>query len=234
MANVIVGLPVYDQLAPQALTGLILATQKHAYTLRVETGSLLALMFNRLWAGALNGRKTGVTHFAMHHADIEAPPGWLDTLIDEMQRVEADVLSVVVPIKDGRGVSSTGYQNPKTRVINRFTMREIAGFPRTFNAADTGHADDWLVVNTGLWVCDFTRPWVEEVCFSIIDAIVKDADGGFTAKCLPEDWNFSGWCARNGLKVFATTKVAVGHHGRASYRNDSAWGDWQTDQGDAA
>jgi hypothetical protein len=261
----------------------MLATQKHAFTLHMETGSLLALMFNRTWCAALNQRRSRqLTHFAMHHADVEAPPGWLDLLVEEQQRVHADVLSVVVPIKDNRGLTSTGWQDPETRVIRRFTMSEIAKLPPTFSAeqvaacglapatakpqADVGgmlsrpelqqrgqagrrresmapgesmapatlpNAVD-LVVNTGLWICDFTRPWVEEVCFSIVDAVCRNEQGEFEAKCLPEDWNFSGWCAREGLRVFATSKVAVTHHGRAGYRNDHPWGEWQTDRGDKA
>ena len=52
------------------------------------------------------------------------------------------------------------------------------------------------------------------------------------AHVLPEDWNFSGWCARKGLRVFATRKVSVGHHGTMCYTNDGPWGAWDTDQGD--
>jgi hypothetical protein len=235
MASVLVGVPIYDQLIPQALPGLILATQRHQYTLHTEVGSLLALMFNSLWCAALNQReKLQLTHFAMHHADIEAEPGWLDALIDEQRRVGADVLSVVVPIKDRRGLTSTGWQDPHSRVIRRFTMKEVAGLPQTFDAALAGRPNDWLVVNTGLWVCDFTRPWVEEACFSIVDAIVKNDRGRFCPKCLPEDWNFSGWCARQGLSVFATTRVKARHHGKAVYANDSTWGNWDTDRGDEA
>jgi hypothetical protein len=235
MASVFVGVPIYDQLTPQALPGLILATERHAYNLQTECGSLLALMFNKLWCSALNQRRErGLTHFAMHHADIEAPPGWLDLLVEEQARVGADVLSAVVPIKDRRGLTSTGWQDRDSRIIRRFTMQEVAGFAETFDAAAAGRSGHWLVVNTGLWICDFTKPWVEKVCFSVLDAIVKDEEtDAFAAKCLPEDWNFSGWCARQGLRVCATTKIKLGHHGKTCYRNDSAWGEWQEDRGDA-
>jgi hypothetical protein len=127
-----------------------------------------------------------------------------------------------------------GYQDPETRIIRGFTMGEVFAFKPTFNKIGAGRPNDWLVVNTGLWICDFTRPWVEEVCFSVLDAVVKEEDGRFCPKCVPEDWNFSGWCARKGLKVFATTAVPVAHHGRASYRNDQTWGEWETDRGDKA
>src|SRR5689334_16752230 len=125
MANVFIAVPHYDQLDPQSLEGLMLASAKHRYSVNTEGGSLLALMFNLLWCRALNQRAgRGWTHFAMHHSDIEAPAGWADTLVDEMERVGADVLSCVVPIKDNRGLTSTGWQDPHTRRIRRFTMAE--------------------------------------------------------------------------------------------------------------
>jgi hypothetical protein len=232
--SVFLAVPHYASLVPQALAGLMLASRDgHLASINLEGGSLLGLVFNKLWCRALNERDKGLTHFAMHHADVEAPPGWLDVLLEEQARVGADVLSVVVPIKDGRGLTSCGLRHPETGAIRRFTLKELQGLPPTFSASDTAHPHQWLMVNTGLWLCDFTRPWVEEVCFNIIDAIVREA-GRFAPRALPEDWNFSGWCARKGLRVFATRAVKVGHHGTACFRNDSAWGDWDTDKGDFA
>jgi hypothetical protein len=234
MAKVFVGLPQYGEVVGQALPGLLLASRAgQVGTLVVGGGSLLALGFNRLWCQALNERPAhGWTHFAMHHADVQAGPGWLDVLLDEMARVGADVLSAVIPIKDQRGITSTGVRDPRGGRIRRFTMREVMALPPTFCAADTPFPDEWLMVNTGLWLAKLTEPWCEEVCFSVLDATFKDEDGLFKARALSEDWNFSGWCARKGLKVFATRAVAVGHHGKACYGNDSVWGEWDTDRGD--
>src|SRR2546429_192214 len=83
-----------------------------------------------------------------------------------------------------------------------------------------------LMVNTGLWVCRFSESWVEEVCFTVCDAIGKLADGRFWPRCIPEDWGFSAWCAGRGLKVFASRAVSVIHHGRAGYTNARPWGEW--------
>lgn len=88
------------------------------------------------------------------------------------------------------------------------------------------------MVNTGLWVCDFSKPWVEEHAFRILDTIMKTPEGRFLPRTLPEDWGFSAWLADRGLKVCATRKVKVIHHGRASYSNDHVWGTWETDHGD--
>jgi hypothetical protein len=232
MSNVFIAVPHYGQLAPQALEGLILATDRHRYSINTEGGSLLALVFNRLWCRALNRRKDGITHFAMHHADIQAPAGWVDVLIEEMERVNAEVLSVVVPIKDRRGLTSTALQHPVTRKIRRLTMTEVQAAPDTFTNAGLGAPCEVLLVNTGLWICRFDRPWAERVCFHILDGITRGEDGLFQARAIPEDWNFSAWCAENELRVFATRKVKVEHHGMASYANDHAWGTYQTDEGD--
>ena len=232
-ANVFISVPSYGAMVPQAIEGLMLATSDHRYVIKAQGGSLLAYNFNRLWCIALNSREEcGWTHFAMHHADIEAQPGWVDKLIAEMNRVGVDLLSVVVPIKDPRGLTSTGLMDPKSRRIKRLTMKEIAKLPRTFTAADTTEPDNILVVNTGLWVCDFTKPWVEEVHFQILDGIQKNDNGKFSPLIFSEDWNFSAKLQELGLKVAATNIVEVNHYGHGHYSNQGAWGDWESDQGD--
>ena len=232
--SVFLAVPHYDALIPQALPGLMLPSESARLSINLEGGSLLAMVFNRLWCAALNARRTKeLTHFAMHHADIQAPPGWLDVLLGELDRTGADVMAAIIPIKDGRGLTTTGVQDPVSSRIRRFTVREVLNFPETFDVAATGYHDEWLMINTGLWVCDFTRPWIEEACFNIRDAIHKGDDGIFRARALSEDWNFSGWCAQRGLNVFATRKVPVVHHGRAAFKSDEPWGDWSTDLGDS-
>jgi hypothetical protein len=234
MPNIFIAVPHYDQIIPQALHGLILSTTMHQYSLNLEGGSLLALIFNRLWIRALNRRNNQphpITHFAMHHSDVEAQPGWCDILIEEMRVHNADLVSVVLPIKDKRGLTSTGKLHLPTGKITRLTMTEVDHLPGTFDHTD-GSVDQALLINTGLWICDFTKPWVEEVCFHIRDAITKEDDGTFQARAIPEDWNFSEWCKRKGLNVRATRLVKAVHHGRAGYPNDEVWGTYQTDNGD--
>ncbi len=230
-ANVFIAVPHHAELTPQLLPGLILATGRHRYSINTEGGSLLALMFNLLWCKALNLRHTGITHFAMHHADIEAEPGWLDKLLGEMEKHDADVVSTVMAIKDNRGLTSTGWQDSTTKKIRRFTMSEVVQLPATFDAAGAGKPGQALMVNTGLWLCRFTAPWVEEACFTIRDAIAHE-NGKFWPRCIPEDWGFSIWAAERGLRVMATRAVKAIHHGRAGYANDHAWGAWASDQGD--
>jgi hypothetical protein len=241
--HVFLAVPHYGQLAPEALPSLVMATQKHKLTLNTNGASLLAHNFNRLWCQALNlRREREVTHFAMHHADISAQAGWIDVLLEEMRTVGADCLGVVAPIKDARGLTSIGLQHPRTMNIRRLTMKEVMDMPETFDCRDLtqpGFSDFWsggkepyLMINTGLFLCDFTRPWVEEFHFEIRDGIVRHDNGKFQASVLPEDWNMSGWMARRGLKVCCTRKVKITHYGSAGFVNDKPWGECATDPGD--
>ncbi len=236
MPKVFLALPHYSTIHATAMPGLTMPSpQGNVCTVNLEGGSLLSLVFNRLWCRALNERQErGYTHFAMHHADIQAPVGWVDVLLNELDRHKADVISAVVAIKDYRGLTSTGYRSSNLGPISRLTVKEVNDLPETFDLEDalgTEGKRHWLMVNTGLWVCRFTEPWVEDVCFNICDAIQK-VDGRFQPRCLPEDWNFSGFCAQRGLKVMATRKLRVLHHGDTGFPNNGTWGEWDHDKGD--
>jgi len=96
--------------------------------------SILTHAFNLSWCDALN-MKPRPKFFAMHHADISAETGWLDKLIEELERVDCDVLSAVVPIKDMRGLTSTMILDVENASYRRITMRELAPHCETCSAA---------------------------------------------------------------------------------------------------
>lgn len=191
-----------------------------------SNSSLLNHCFNHLWCAALNERERGVTDFAMQHSDIEPEPFWLDKLWAEREAVGADVISVVVPIKAHQGTTSTAIDTGDPYHSRRLTMREVMELPETFTAEDVGGP---LLLNTGLWLCDFAQPWVEEVCFDSLHRIGK-SNGQWKPECCSEDWLMSMAFNRLGLKVAATRKVGVKHLGSFPYPNDSAWGSWATDE----
>lgn len=185
--------------------------------------SIHTYSFNLLYANALNMRKThGVTHFCLHHSDIRPENYWLTKLMAEKERVKADVISVVAPIKDKEGVTSCGlYNNGK---LHRFTMDQIVNeLPPTFDAEASGHPDKILLLNTGLMLFDIREPWAEQVFFSCQDNITKNKEGEFQASCFPEDWNFSLWAHNKGLKTFNTSAVKLDHVGDHNYSNDEIW-----------
>jgi hypothetical protein len=239
-ASIFLGVPHYGELVAEAITSLINPTCKHRLKIQTNCASLLAHNFNRLWCSALNDRdKLGLTHFAMHHADVCAPSGWLDTMLEEMERVGADILSSVIPLKDSRGLTSTAVRDRVTNRIRRITLKELHEYlPVTFDIGDIEEhlgvsGDPELLVNTGLWVCRFTNDWIRRFPgFTIADAITKDPDGRYGASVYSEDWSFSSWCHNNRVKVFATRIIPVTHFGRALFKRDSPWGEWATDHGE--
>lgn len=240
MSRVFFFIPHSGTLAPEVLDSIAAPPTlgEHEVHLTASGISLLAFNFNGGWAGALN-MSPRPDYFLMHHSDIGVGgAGWLDYMISELERTNADVLSVVVPIKDGRGLSSTGLlrRTDGKHEHRRVTMKELDALPDTFTREDVrtlfdDAADEHiLTVNTGLFIARFDRPWVEDVCFTIKDRLTKNADGTTTAHCWPEDWNFSEWCYDKGLRVVANKKVPVGHRGGTVFNNQKTWGldhdDW--------
>ncbi|HLW67856.1 MAG TPA: hypothetical protein VKS79_21235 [Gemmataceae bacterium] len=183
--------------------------------------SILCRAFNTLWACALNLReKNGITHFAMQHDDIVPEVAWCDEQIDRMRAVGADVISAVVPIKDTRYLTTTGIRNVNDGSMRRITLKELKQLPDVFNLQDVqelfgvARAGDILAINTGLWTCRFTEPWVEAPFFpgfQSFDNVGKLENGKFLACGLSEDWAWSEWLQlAAGLKVWAT-KQPLGH-----------------------
>ena len=219
----------------------------------LAAAALLPFMFNKLWCAALNERdqraklreeflkdkgKTmlcpppPITHFAMAHDDILAEDGWLDKLLDEMERVGADVLSTVIAIKEEGGHTSTARMQTRQMFtegpgaplrigpavkpeIHRYTLRELSQGLPTFTCGQNLQ----LLVNTGLFVCRFDQPWVEQIHFHFGDSIKRHDDGTYHAYNMPEDWNFSLDAAKLGARVFATRVVKAEHIGRKKYPN---------------
>lgn len=232
---VFLAVPNHDGYVATVTAGALLTASARCHPLvNFECASLLAHNFNRLWVEARRQReRLGVTHFAMLHADTGPDPGWLDVLVDEQRRTGADVVSVISPMKDDRGLVSTGFMDVATWHIRRLTMFEALKLPETFTAAEAGEPGKALMVNTGCWVCDFTRPWVDEFPgFAIIDRIGRLPDGRPFAQVLSEDWNASRWWHERGLDVRATRKVKLSHVGPIPFRNDQPWGRCRTDPGE--
>lgn len=233
--RVVIGMPRYSSAACfEAVQAMLCWPTKGACSVIAQLSpgtSLLNHCFNQLWAKALNLRASGATHFAMIHADIAPEAGWLDTLLGELLRLDADVVSAVVPIKSNYGLTSTALQVAEDLwgppMPRRLTMTEVYGLPETFGSADVNHP---LLLNTGLWVCDLTKPWCERIWFESLERIGRAPNGEFVAQCISEDWLFSARLHHEGAKLFATRKVKLTHRGERAYPNDSAWGEWETDQ----
>lgn len=243
MATVYLALPVGSSVAAGLIWTVNRCSRKHQVIPRMFGSGFPCLNFNRLWAEALNHSQWGTleywghTYFAMSHGDIKAEDGWIDTLIDELERVDADVMSAVIPIKSEHGLTSTGIMDQPDGRTRRFTLKEIFELPETFSIKDTIKPEAVLAINDGLFVCRWTGPWVKRFPgFSCDDAIVCDDGGIFRGHSFSEDWKWAQWLATENrwhfgdpLRIFATRRVLLWHSGKIDFSNDEPWGTWDTD-----
>ncbi len=129
--------------------------------------------FNELWCHALNLHHHGerVDYFAMLHDDIGPAKYWLDTLIEELETKQLDVLGVVVPIKDSRGMTSLAldHEDDPWMPFAKLSMHDVYELPETFTSEDVGRP---LLLNTGCWVCKWNQDWARTVHFEINDRII--------------------------------------------------------------
>ena len=240
--NVMLAIPTYDgNVHYGAAQGLFRGSWKHDVKIQPSNQtSLLASGVNRLWAAALNRADAGdITHLAVLHADIEPCDGWIDVLIEEMEKKGVSFISAVSPLKDSRGITSTGIGEPGLAwsPIRRFAMKEIMGFPETFNAEDTGNPDKVLLLNTGCWVADLRDPRFatknannEGVAFFTINDRTVYTDNQWIYQVESEDWFFSRRLHELRIPMAATRKVSLLHHGSAAFSNNSEWGTEECDE----
>lgn len=224
---VCLAMPRRDELVHYgAMVGCIEAVSRptRVLTLGAPTSSLLNHGFNGHWAQALDLRDSrGATHFAMIHSDVCPQNGWLTILLDELAKLNADVVSAVVPIKDERGLTSTAVYDGDPWNRRRLTLSEAFELPETFSEADAGQR---LLLNSGLWVCDLRNSWCDEWVWHSLERIVKQ-DGRRVAEVVSEDWNFSHWLNERGCSIYATRKVQLDHD---RFPNREPWGAWTTDE----
>lgn len=214
------GLPTYGRNRVNTLSVLDLNdTLGDRVSIMECSSSFLTATFNHLWCAALNLRETRrITHFLLLHDDV-IPLGhaWIQTLLDEMQRVDAKVLSLIMPVKDKRGLVSTALDDGSLMPVG-FTTSQIQNMPVTFTHDD-------LLINTGCLLVKFDEPWVERICFTVHNAIRRnEKTGKFEATAAPEDYDFSRQCRKMGIPVWATRKVKAEHMGHFRFPNYEAWG----------
>jgi len=176
-----------------------------------------------VWAAALTFRDPAqcavpVTHFLLWHADIvPVEEGWLAAMLAEMERVDADVLSAVVPIKNIQGMTSTARDTDQWNPLRYSTTEIHAKKELTWTEPD-------LLVNTGLMLVNLRNPKFEQIVFTMKDRIAKNADGVYKPYFSPEDWNFSRQCRALGIPVWATKAIRLRHMGLSGYPSDEVWG----------
>lgn len=237
---VFLGMPHSGSMCPESMVSMGQASNGGLdVQLQMQGSSLLVRNFNGLWCDALNADPRP-TYFAMHHSDIAAPPGWLDRLVEILDRESATMVSATVAIKSFDGFTSTALLDTKTSLRRRLTVRESLELPEVFGARDVAELfgidpeRSALLLNTGLWVCRFAgEPWIEDVCFETGDDIRRGEDGKFRTYVFPEDWLWAAMLQAKGLKVIGTRAVPTVHFGRTPYAmggERKPWGGLEKDE----
>ena len=212
-------------------------SKRRPCTVSVFTSSALCLGFNNLWCQALCSRLShNIELSVMFHADIVPSAYCIDTMLDVMEETGASVVSVASPIKDDRGIFSTAIDDPNDpwAPLFRVTAAQLAELPDVFTAADLGHPDKALLVNTGCWLAKITEPWARQFAlerdstgqsgFNTLDCIEEDENGRLFPRFQPEDWRFSRWLHRHKIPYVCTKRVVLTHVGSYRFRNDQVWG----------
>lgn len=231
--RVFLAMPGYGSMTAAAARAFWFACRERKPIHSYKCGSLLAANFNMLWCEALNMQRDGVNieYFAMLHDDMGARDFWLDTLIEELEAEQLDMLGVVAPIKDGHGLTSIALASDDDstwHIHGRLTMEEIHQLPETFTSHDTGRP---ILLNTGCWVIRFDPAYTNRLHFTINDRIVfNKATDRYEVEVESEDWYFSRLAHENNLRIGATRKVPVAHRGAIDFGNELPWGDWSYDK----
>jgi hypothetical protein len=224
-------------------TGVINSSAKHIVRpFNSGVGFSGAEDFNLCWIDALNLYERGeVTHFAMLHGDIVPDPAerWLDILLEELDKHQALIVSAHVPIKDMAGVCSCGIGDPENpwAAYRRFTQAEILrDFPETFNAELVGYPDRPLLVNTGCWVTDLSKPvWHQtnpdgslKMLFRFPERAIRGDDGAWIHQRESEDWCLSRELWEQGIRdLWITRRVRLTHEGGLKWPNWDAFGKYK-------
>lgn len=226
MNKVFLGLPTSNlSINPDIVAAVLQCSPKQQlHGLRTHSYSCLPRNFNELLCAALNARKDGATHFCMLHSDIVPHDvGWLDVMCDEMERVEADILSAVIPLRASNGMTSTAFDEPCDGSDPKWRPRRLS-MSEVYNDCAETFTNPLLLVNTGLMLIDIRGDWVNDIWFQFEDRISRSPTGEFVALNVPEDWDFSRRARAMGAKIWATRKVAATHFGHMGFGNMFVYG----------
>jgi hypothetical protein len=219
----------YGGVCVGAVTSILHAVgSRREIGVRVGGSSLLTFDFNDMLCAVLNDGT--YEWFVMLHSDVgPVHPSWLDDLLDLAQRHDADVMSVVLPIKNTNGLTSTAVDTDPWRP-RRLTIKEIAELPETFgNQLCRDRFGGDLLVNTG---CMAVRvgDWLRGAVFDFSNVIIKDDNGRYVPYVEPEDWKFSRWCNRREKRIMVTSAVPAVHYGHHGFVNYGTWGRMDHDE----
>ncbi len=241
MIKVIVSMPLYpngqmSQPSAAAFYAYALAPNPNVeiVTRLHSSSSASQFAYDMVWCGAINQfNEGGATHFCRLDCDVvPTHHNWLGILVDELLKHDADIMTAVVPLKDDRGFTSTAIDDTgdlwNPRIL---TMTEVFDRHETFTDPD-------ILVNTGLYLVDLSKPWVQArnedgslaVSHHMRNKIIQRPDGKWEARMRSEDWEMSRDLRKVGaVKQYATRKVEL-YHEFPRYANWKVWGTQKRDE----
>jgi len=238
MSMVYMALPMYDQCSKETVESVVKASKEHDLMYSFGSMSALCLNFNTAWCDMLNKRVLypDMKWFGMLHSDIGvADMFWLDKMVRLAEEYGTDVLSVVSPLKDQRGLTSTGiYDKEYEVIVKRLSVREVNKIGKSVFGLDEierlglgiydKHA---LVVNTGLMLVRI-GDWCENIRFHTKDYVIKK-EGQWIPQFISEDWLFSVDVHEQGKVVKVCSGIEIVHVGKKAYSNKGDWGTLKED-----
>jgi hypothetical protein len=163
-------------------------------------------------------------YFCMLHADLSPEPWFLNKLLAELIRYNADVMAVVLPVKDHsrrtKCATAIARVSEPWEPPRLLTLEEMAEkYPPTFGCEHCCGPDEYLQVTDGLWLADLAWPGWDEFAFDTRCRQVKMPDGTRDVQTLGEDPLWSRFMFEHGARYFATTKIKCDHIGRDHWPN---------------
>ncbi len=182
-------------------------------SLKMSSTSAWGMQLNDGLIDAIKTRKENpelIKYLLILHADVvPVTPGWLDIMVEEAEKFDADILSAVVAIKSNSKETSTAMETGDLHHPRRMSLGEVSRFPPTFTHGD-------LLVNNGCMLINLEKPWVETAQFNITVGIDEKTRKPYF---FSEDWLFSRVARQMGASVWATTLVETQHWGLVSFNN---------------
>lgn len=233
--KILIGIPSYgDTVSCGTMQALKFAATKESgiqFDYATNSLSILTRCFNALYTVALNrAKRNDCDYFCLLHSDIGPEKGWLGKLVSLSKKHEADIISVISPIKDLRGLTSTALDEPPkgSRYDARWRCRRL-GLHEIHNKFEPTFTHPNLLLNSGCMLVNMKSPGVEKLKFQFDDDIIVNAKGDYEAVGMSEDWLFSRQANELGLRQFATREIKITHFGHFHFSNEK-WGSWEEDR----
>lgn len=241
--RVFMAMPAYLGVQPAAMQALFSFSSRvpgRCCTPKVMPFSHHCGSFNALLAAALNCREEmGLTHFCMHHQDVEPEPWYVDKALDIMDRDGLDVLACAVPIKDSKRMTSVAVLDRDTLHTRRLSVKEVRQLPMTFTKEDLpklGWKNHLLLPVAGLFFMALDPEKIldergnSRLWFESPSRIVRDQSGAYISAVWDEGWNISVQMLLAGMSVGCTREIALAHLGGGAWTLDEeAPAAWETD-----